>query len=228
MSGLHIGILCYDFLTGFTQAKLIDNYPELKSEFGRSCYSSKKEGKDFYHNKYDYVEGNLISEYDHGQKCFIHKDKRRLTKKEFEDFYKKEIEKKITIKLEEIRQFFIRSQKLKETNIINIREINIHNKNLKRIPSYFCSKYMDKYYVYNLGIHQIVRASRVGFNGINLIIQKPSGKLTELTLELSSFEAKRKLFMSFEESKNHLLDNLDESEIPLYKKDYINALKSYK
>ncbi len=227
MTGLHIGILCYDFLTGFAQAKLIDKYPELKSEFGRS-YSSKKEGKDFYHNKYDYVEGNLISEYDHEQKCFIHKNKKRLTKQEFEDFYKKEIENKINSSLEEIRQRLIRDQNIKEKEIIKIREMNIHNRNLKRSPSYFCSKYMDKFYVYNLGIHQIVRASRVGFNGINLIIQKPSGKLTELTLELSSFEVNRKLFMSFEEAKNHLLDNLDESEIPSYKKEYINDLKSYK
>lgn len=206
MTALHIGgPLFYEFLKGFVHAKLIDNYPELKSEFGIR-YSSEKNGRDFYHNKYDYVEGYLTSEYDPEKKCFVYKDKRRLTKNEFEDFYQNEINKKANFELESIRQRLILDQNRKEIEIIRLREMNPHNRNLKRTPSYFCSRYMDKYYIYNGGIHQIVRASKVGFNGIHLKIQKPSGKLTEFTLELSSFDANRKLFMSYEEAKDYLLN----------------------
>lgn len=216
MTALNMGPLHYEFLKGFVHAKLIDQYPELKAEFG-PLYSSEKEGRDFYHNRYDYVEGTLTSEYDADQKCFIHKDRRRVTKAEFEDFYKNEIIKKCNYELEIIRDKLIREERRKVKEIIRIREMNSHNRNLKRTPSYFCSKYMDKYYVYNGGVHQIVRASKVGFNGIHLNIEKPSGKLTEFTLELSSFDANRKLFMSYEEAKDFLLNTcVEEGLIPRF------------
>jgi hypothetical protein len=214
MTALHMGPLHYEFLTGFVRAKLTDKYPELKAEFGPER-SSEREGRNFYHNGYDYVEGTLTSEYDSEKKCFVHKDRRRVTKEEFEDFYKNEIAKKCSIELESIRDKLIREERRKVKEIIRIREMNSHNRNIKRTPSYFCSKYMDKYYVYNGGIHQIVRASKVGLNGIHLKIEKPSGKLTEFTLELSSFDANRKLFMSYEEAKDFLLNTcVEEGLIP--------------
>lgn len=81
-------------------------------------------------------------------------------------------------------------------------ELNKHNLKLKKTPSRFCQQYMNKYYIYNDKIYQIVRAKQ-GFNTIEFIVDKPNGKLTTIIIP-HSVNKKRFYFDKLENAKKYL------------------------
>lgn len=102
-------------------------------------------------------------------------------------------------------------------------DIHPLNQTLKRSYPSFSMDYMNKFYIYKGGIHQIVRVKR-GFEKVIFIVQIPSGRLTEKTIPLYSFK-NRGYYETFDEAKKVLL--LNTNDIPVYRKEYIEELKKY-
>lgn len=107
------------------------------------------------------------------------------------------------------------------------QEVNLLNQNRKN--KFLSSKTLrhleNKFYIYNGGIHQIVSLHTVGFSGVEIEIQKPSGKYTQFTTTSFAF-SQRKIFDTFDEAAVYLLNIWrNENEVPRYRSEYIKELE---
>lgn len=110
----------------------------------------------------------------------------------------------------------------------NFEKINPINQKARRYhPTYLDRSFANRFYIYNGGIHQIVRIGLVGFDGgLRLMIQKPSGKYTEFTTTIPYFN-KRKVFDTFEDASVYLLSVWrNENKVPAFRQEYIKELES--
>lgn len=204
----------HSILEGFVKAKIIDIYPQLISYF-----SFKDGGEELGRELYL----DLITEINSYTFILNKKVSKSFNKKEFEEFFFKEIEKQFSNSLQGIRQHIIRENKQREEEIVALIEKNPLNRKLKRVPSFYEAKYMNLYYIYNYGIFQIVRI-RKGFNAVSLFIQKPSGKYTEKTIPLDYF-LQRELFFTKEKAERVLAQTSIGKELPKIRKEYVESLR---
>lgn len=200
----------YDIHKGFVQAKLQDLYPDLLNQvpYFFNNYSSETEGRNFY-------KGIL-------KKVTI--DSKVYTKKDFEKTFSKAIDNELKFILDSIYRNIAAKNRKREDELIHIAEMNSINRKLKRVPSLFEQKYMDKYYIYNSAVYQVVKIQK-GIGSVSMLVEKPSGKLTEIVLSVEDF-TKRLFFKRKNEAIEYLLNVwLKENNITKRKEEYISYLK---
>jgi len=187
-----------NFLEGFAIAKLRHDLQK-----NLRLFKENQLGVDFFNGNYNFISGYLD--------CL----KTELTKEDFEYLYKNEIEKTYN----SLINHFVVEDNRKNTNFIIER--NKYNNNLKHIPTYFQAKYNNLFYIYNAGIHQIVRIYQKQYF-FHLIIQLPSGRLHGFNIKKEDFFNK-KFFVSKKLAQDYLNDFwIKENKIPIYrKKDFL-------
>lgn len=195
---------------------ILDDYCKAKLKFENKIdiQNIKLEAINFYNNETKYIEAYTESSLINNE--IIYYGKQKWTKEKFEEYFFERIKKGMKRELDNII-----SKLNLETNRISalkdkIIEVNKLNRKPKKTFSYYESKYVNLYYIYNAGIHQIVRIKKF-FNKIELIIEKPSGKLTSFILPKENFE-KRKFFLKKSEADEYLKNIwAKENKIPKFR-----------
>lgn len=182
-STLYLGTLNYSFFDGYTYEKAIK---ELNLNV-KNDYSSNKDGKDFYNNVFKYISLKIDNK------------EKKFTKEEFEIYFRKRIEKKIFLLLDiEVSSLENKINKLKHKKDV-MKNINKHNLFLKRDYPYIETKYMNKYFVYNNKIFQVVRIKYLNDNLVNLIFDNDN-KVFQKTITLEELK-NRKFYITKNEIK---------------------------
>lgn len=193
----------YNFIKGYAKEKL----NKILNVIDTSWFFKEKEGRYFFKNKYKLKDRNNKNI---SKKTFERKNIKQI--KNDMDYY-------LTQDIEKLKTNLHKLEKLR----IEINNCHPLNFNPKKTPSLFEQKYINKFYIHNGGIQQIVRIKHC-FSSIVLLIAKPSGKLTEKTLPKDVF-TKKILFDSRKEIEDYLLNVwIKENKIPKYRETYIMDL----
>lgn len=84
---------------------------------------------------------------------------------------------------------------------------------------------VNKFYIHNGGVHQIVRFKPVGFSGVEIFFQKPSGKYSETTTTAYEFN-KRHIFDTYNAAVIHLITVWKkDNQVPKYREEYFKELE---
>lgn len=192
-----------NFIEGYAKEKL----NQMLNRTETSWFTKETEGRKYFKGNRDLYDHNM----------------NKIKQKDFEKMFEKTIEKIIYWELLTIKNKLEQDKKNIEELIIKNKETHTLNRNLKRIPSLKEQKYMNKYYIYKGGIHQIVRI-KLGVNATTILISTPSGKLTSKTIPNEIFQ-KRILFKEYDSAVKYLVTEwyLD-NKIPAYRENYIKNL----
>lgn len=193
----------YNFIKGYAKEKL----NKILNIIDTSWFIKEREGRDFFKNIYQLKDRN----------------NKNISKKTFENKNIKQIKNDMDFYLmQDIEKLKTNIHKLEKLRI-EINNCHLLNFNPKKTPSLFEQKYINKFYIHNGGIQQIVRIKNC-FSSVVLLIAKPSGKLTEKTFPKDIF-SKKTLFSSKKDIEDYLLNVwIKENKIPKYRENYIMDL----
>lgn len=165
----------YNCLNGYCSAKLaVEKISSIKND--------KNQFQNIYWEGFDVY--NNISKY------------QGLTKEEFEEKYKEEINKIFKtlfhLYVHEFNSLTIKSNHLylpnykEDFEFLDINKLNYGRKSL----TYFNSRYSNLYYKYNGNVYQIIKVEFKNLSVLKVLIQKSSGKCREITIDRKEFEEK--------------------------------------
>lgn len=200
---LHTNLDLHIFLKSFCMEK-------IKTEYSFPIKNIKHDnqiGTGIFKNKYKEINAYL--------------DSKQITITP--DEYKEIMKEKIETKTKQILKELVIEDNRNGTNYIIER--NKNNKKLKQVPRFGLeTTYMNLYYIYNAGIHQIVRIKNNKEN-IEVLVELPTGRLHLVVLSKEEFKNKE-FFIKKELSEKELIQNwIKTNNVPKYKENYIEELK---